>query len=630
MELPRDPLAPTTRLSRLSRPLAIGVFAGLPAALGAVLTVNYLAQAAMPPVPVPPANPITEEKRVLGKILFWDEQLSTSNLVSCGSCHNPRNAGADPRPPARHPGDDLVPNTPDDILASPGIIASDADNDYARSAVFGLAPQITDRAANSNLNAAFAPNLFWDGRATSQFINPETGAVSIPVGGALESQAVAPLLNNVEMAHQGFTWTSMKARIAAVRPLDLATNIPADMAAALADEPTYGELFQRAFGDAAVTAERVAFAIATYQRTLISDQTPFDRFRAGEVGAITPQQQQGFQQFQQHSCAVCHNAQQDLFTDNSFRNIGLRPVAEDNGRQAVTGNINDRGRFKVPGLRNVGLKRSFMHNGQFATLADVIRFYARAPGAPVQFTDNRDPVMNQIVPLPPQDAALIQDFLQNALTDPRVAAGTFPFDAPALFVTRTALRPTTLAGGVAGSGGLTPSVIAEAPALVGATVRVGVANVLGGASARLGVSTQAPVAGRITPEFFVGPVNASGVGNGQGVATASIELAPGAFVPGQVLFTQWFIADPAATGGEAVSNIGQFPVFCGALGCPCDSLDFNQDGVFPDTDDVIDFFDAFAGGECPGCNDTDFNNDGVFPDNADLSKFIEVFAGGVC
>src|SRR5262249_7436109 len=143
--------------------------------------------------------------------------------------------------------------------------------------------------------------------------------------------------------------------------------------------PSYGQLFQAAFGDSQITAKRIAFAIATYQRTLVPNQTPFDNFRAGQQNALNQQQVRGFNAVQAHDCNACHSLAGDLFTDNSFRNVGLRPNTEDLGRQIVTGNTADRGKFKVPSLRNVALKATFMHNGQFQNLNQVLGFYARAP-----------------------------------------------------------------------------------------------------------------------------------------------------------------------------------------------------------------------------------------------------------
>ncbi len=173
-------------------------------ALGA-LGLAHVASADVPPVVFPVENPFSEEKRVLGKILFFDEQLSTSNNVACATCHSMPRAGAEPRL-ARHPGDDNILNTPDDIQGSPGVIRSDAINNYEADAVFALTPQITGRSANSPINAAFAPNLFWDGRATSRFVDPQTGEVAIQSGGALGNQSMQPPVKTIEMAHAGNTY----------------------------------------------------------------------------------------------------------------------------------------------------------------------------------------------------------------------------------------------------------------------------------------------------------------------------------------------------------------------------------------------------------------------------------------
>ncbi len=525
------------------------------------------ASAALPPVPVPPANPITEPKRVLGKVLFWDEQLSTSNTVSCGTCHSFTRAGTDARNAGRNPGADGNLNTPDDMLGSLGIVRSTSSNDVQRDGVFGVLAQVTSRAANTMINSGYSPLLFWDGRASNQFVDPQTGQVAIQQGGALESQAVQPIVNSVEMAHDGIDWAAIATKLGSVRPLDLATVIPADVQAALADKPTYAELFRRAFGDTQITARRIAFSLATYQRTLVSDQTPFDSFRAGNANALTAQQQQGLTRFQQVGCAACHSLANDMTTDFSFRNIGLRPPAEDLGRQLVTGNPNDRGRFKVPNLRNVGLKQSFMHNGQFTTIQQVIDFYARVPGAAPQFPDNQDPIVRGIG-LNGPDRAAVDSFIRDGLTDSRVANRTFPFDQPTLAGARAADRSSSLGGGVAGSGGIVPrSVLLSPPMLGSLDHRIGLDGALGGASAQLGISLTPPVGGRITPTSFVGSVTAAGVGNGVGLATLHWPLNVGTFQPGQIVFAQWIVSDPAAPNGQALSDVIRIPVFCGSYGC---------------------------------------------------------------
>ncbi|MCE7973260.1 MAG: hypothetical protein DYG92_02885 [Leptolyngbya sp. PLA1] len=598
-------------------------------ASAALIGLAPAARAVLPPVPVPPGNPITEEKRVLGKILFWDEQLSTSNVVACATCHQMTGAGTDPRPRVRNPGSDGVFNTPDDVFGSAGIVRSDADNDMLRDALFGTGVQVTGRAANSPINAAYAPQLFWDGRAGPQFIDPQTGQVALNAGGALEAQSVAPPVSSTEMGHDGIDWSAISEKLRTARPLALATSHPADVASALAGNPSYPELFRRAFGTDQINARRIAFAIATYERTLISDQTPWDRFLAGDNTAMTPQQVQGFNAFQAHSCAVCHSVANQQLTGFGFRNIGLRPPQEDLGRQVVTGDPNDRGRFKVPGLRNVGLKNNFMHNGMFTTLTQVIQFYARAPGAPVQFADNRDPVMNQIVPLPPQDAQVIQDFLQNALTDPRVANRTFPFDHPTLFINRAADQATNLGGGAAGSGGIIPRTIVLSPGMLGIDdFRIGLDGALGGANAELVISFSPPVNGRINPArtLYSGPTE--GVGAGLGIATAHSALSVNFFQPGQVIFAQWRVTDPAGPAGTAFSTVARIPLFCGSTGCPPCDPDLNADGN-ADQDDVSFLIDIVAGGDSIVGLNPDFNKDGNL-DQDDVTALIGVLAGGAC
>ena len=378
----------------------------------------------LPPIPVPPENPVTPAKAVLGKILFWDEQLSSDHTVACGTCHLPAFGGSDGRP-GRHPGPDGESGTADDIFGSLGMVHLDMNLDSVDDPIFGLDPQVTMRSAPSFLTTQWAPELLLDGAAASSFIDPQTGLISIVSGGALESQAIRPVLSSVEMGHVGRTWEDVSAKLVAARPLELASNLPPDVSAALASDPSYPDLFSTAFGDPAITAERIAFAIATYERTLVPDQTPWDRFVAGELDALTPAQQQGLHSFEAAECSTCHPP--PLFTDHSFRNLGLRPAAEDIGREAVTGLPTDRGSFRVSTLRNVGLKTEFMHNGRLGSLSDVVAFYADAAQ---QFPENLDPLMPVALSTPATPVVI--DFLTHGLTDPRVADGLPPFDHPSL------------------------------------------------------------------------------------------------------------------------------------------------------------------------------------------------------
>ena len=237
------------------------------------------------PPPVPPANPITAEKAQLGKALFWDEQLSSTGTVACGTCHKPRSGGADSRPlggtvATTHPGGDGIYGNGDDVFGSPGVPLTIADGTYLRSSTFGLYEQVTGRKAPSSLNSAYSPVLFWDGRALGQFSDPVTGNVLISQGGALESQILGPPVSSAEMAHVGRDWNQVASKIEASRPLALADDIPTELALWMG-ERDYPTLFQEAFGTPDVTPARIALAIATYERTLVADQTPFDDDLAG-------------------------------------------------------------------------------------------------------------------------------------------------------------------------------------------------------------------------------------------------------------------------------------------------------------------------------------------------------------
>jgi cytochrome c peroxidase len=361
----------------------------------ALLMTATVVPAQLPPVPVPKENPVTPAKAVLGKMLFWDEQLSSDNTVACGTCHQPRYGGG-AHQLLRHPRGD-------------GFGAA------------GIKTQITRRQPSSFLLAQHTPRLFWDGRASGTFKDPLTDKVLIHKGGALESQALEPILNDTEMAHEGRTWKDVASKLEKARSLALATDLPKDVTVT-----PYPRLFEAAFGDPKITPARIAFAIASYERTLVADQTPYDKFVAGDPSAITPRQVNGFHAFQRAGCGKCHTPPQ--FTDFSFRNIGLGPPKKDPGRQEVTGRHRDRGKFKVPSLRNVGLRVRFMHNGKFRRLRETF-FHYRQIGQD-DSEENLDPLLEGGLYL--EQTRAVEDFLVNALTDPRVKNETYPFDRPTL------------------------------------------------------------------------------------------------------------------------------------------------------------------------------------------------------
>ncbi|MDE0001506.1 MAG: hypothetical protein OXQ29_02275 [Rhodospirillaceae bacterium] len=383
------------------------------------------ATAQLPPVPVPAENPVTEPKRVLGKILFWDEQLSSNDTIACGTCHRPASGGADPRF-GRHTGTDK--GTIDDVWGSPGVVYMNEAGEALEHPIFGFEPQVTRRVAPSNFGALWAGEVFWDGRAGSRFLDPQSGEVAIAEGGALENQVLDSLSNPAEMTHPGRTWDDLTGKLHRVRPLALARDFPADVSQALAEHTDYPALFRAAFGDDGISAVRIAFAIATYQRTLLADQTPWDRYMAGDQTALTEQAEFGWQVFQRLRCVNCHEP--PLFTNNDFFNIGLRLSEFDTGRQGVTADPEDAGEVRVPSLRNVGLRTRLMHTGEFGRLSEAITFYNTALALPG--VDEVPGVGTYVFDLTGFDSYDLDAFLRTGLQDPRVAEETFPFDRPTL------------------------------------------------------------------------------------------------------------------------------------------------------------------------------------------------------
>lgn len=211
----------------------------------------------------------------------------------------------------------------------------------------GIDGQQGGRKAPSFLNAAFAfyPETFWDGRA-----------------GSLEEQAVGPMANPIEMGNSHEVVVKTVAGIAGYRPF-----------------------FRQAFGDDTVDLDRIARAIAAYERTRISGNSPWDRWRdadeddpAGQA-LVSEQVKLGHELFFGKAlCATCHVG--TSFTDSRFHNLGIGWDAQarelkDLGRFVVTGKEEDRGAFKTPGLREVTRHAPYMHDGSLATLRDVVDHY---------------------------------------------------------------------------------------------------------------------------------------------------------------------------------------------------------------------------------------------------------------
>jgi len=511
---------------------------------------------ALPAPPVPLQNPLTAEKAILGKILFWDEQLASDGTVACGTCHIPGAGGADPRLglTPTHPGPDGVLGTQDDLFGSHGVRRTNAFGHYVADGAFDFEVQATGRTSPSMIGAAYFPRLFWDGRASGTFTDPTTGVVVIPNGGALESQSLGPILNDIEMAGEGRSWQDVFDRLEAAKPLGLATNLPGDVGLAIALDPTYPALFQRAFGTPTINAQRIAFALASYQRTLIPDQSKFDAVARGQA-AFTQAEQRGWGAFNSAGsrCNACHTGA--LLSDGAFHNLGLRPLAEDQGRFDVTGVAADRGRFKTPSLRNVGLRQRLFHTGVQPNLQGVLAVYDADGG---QFPQNKDPLLNGLT-VPVQVRADIIALL-NTLTDPRVAAQSAPFHRPTLRSELPASNPMSLGfGAVAGSGGFVPTIVAATPPREGHSgFRIGLHNALGGQIAFLRLRAQSLPVNPMGAAFRDALPRAQvldGIGAGHGFGTWYDLDATAPALVGLTYDTQWWIRDAGAVGGVAKSEV---------------------------------------------------------------------------
>lgn len=209
----------------------------------------------------------------------------------------------------------------------------------------GAGGKLLTRNTQTCLNVGFFDALFWDGRAKS-----------------LEEQALVPIESAAEMNQD---------------LVELETE--------LAEIPGYVLEFQQVFGKGP-DREGIAKALAAFQRTLVTEPSPFDRYLAGDKGALSADAKRGLELFQgEAGCIECHHG--PLLSDGKFYRLGAS--YRDEGRAKVTGDREDRYRFRTPTLRNVGETAPYMHDGSMKTLDEVVTFYFR--GIPSTAFDGLDP-----------------------------------------------------------------------------------------------------------------------------------------------------------------------------------------------------------------------------------------------
>ena len=244
----------------------------------------------------------------------------------------------------------------------------------------GINNQRGGRRAPPVSNAAHSPLQFWDGRAAN-----------------LEEQAKGPIQNPVEMG-----------------------NTHELMIRTLNDVPGYVEEFKAVFGNSPITVDQVAQAIAAYERTIVTSDSPFDRFIKGDQTALTPLEKKGLEVFNgKGHCSACHFG--GNFSDGRFHNIGVKQYntsKPDNGRYVIAKNEKDMGAFKTPTVRDASLRAPYLHDGSESNIASLVAFYNRGG-------DNGKNIDAMIVPLnlSRSEVKALIAFMNHAMvsTNPSVA-----------------------------------------------------------------------------------------------------------------------------------------------------------------------------------------------------------------
>jgi len=252
-------------------------------------------------VPQPADNKLSKEKIELGKLLYFDTRLSTSEKISCATCHHPKHGWSDEVP------------TPKAV---------------------GHEGAVGPRNSPVVLNTAYQNRQFWDGRVKT-----------------LEQQALGPIEADVEMN------------------MPLAVLIPK-----LNKLKGYQELFKKAYPESngVITKEFLAKAIASFERTVLSTESPFDKYAKGDIDAISQEAKNGFELFKNKArCIYCHDGFN--FSDGSFHNIGLNDgelKGKELGRYVLKERAAWYGAMKTPTLRDVAKSYPYFHDGSVATLEE--------------------------------------------------------------------------------------------------------------------------------------------------------------------------------------------------------------------------------------------------------------------
>ncbi len=315
----------------------------------------------------PEDNQSSSQKIALGQLLFWDPILSGSKDVACASCHHASlgytdnldlaiGTNATGIGPSRHF------NFPNDIK---------------------LSRRNTPTIINVGFNGMDATGSYDPSKAAMFFDNRTTG---------LELQCLQPVATLEEM--MGHTFTK--------------ANVTDSIVNRLKAIPAYVQLFNSSFGASSVSISNVSKAIASFERSIIANNTPYDRYVRGETGALNQLQLQGMRAFQQNRCNTCHSG--PMFSDYKLHVLS----APDNSKLPTDGGAAGSYAFRTPSLRNLALTAPYMHSGVFNSLSQVLDFYEQVGRGRSQNSHVSNAQLDpQLRGIGDNDKAAIIQFLQS-------------------------------------------------------------------------------------------------------------------------------------------------------------------------------------------------------------------------
>ena len=286
----------------------------------------------------PADNPTTKEKIELGRMLFYDPILSGNKDVSCASCHHPEFGYAESL--------ELPIGVNGKGFGSARHFVQPNDIPFSKR----NAPALVNTAFNGiDVNEDYMPEeapMFWDSRVKS-----------------LEVQALKPIQQLEEMRGRH------------IGEHDILQIIIKRLKAI----PEYNQLFKTAFNeDEAITEANIGKALASFQRSLVANNSRFDEFMRGNAAALTQSEKEGMQLFMESGCARCHNG--PMLSDFKPHVLG---VADNEKLGFIDSGINNSFAFRTPTLRNLRFSAPYMHSGKLKTLEQVLTFYEDLHGKPL-------------------------------------------------------------------------------------------------------------------------------------------------------------------------------------------------------------------------------------------------------